>query len=91
MISGSWDGYVRAWKISADKRRVEPLGALGVVAERQATEYTRFLHVNFWDIAGGHSIAKYAGLDVLQPGTGHEIDYTDPNMRVKGYSLKWRK
>jgi ribosomal RNA-processing protein 9 len=33
LISGSWDGYVRAWKISADKRRIEPLGALGVVAE----------------------------------------------------------
>jgi ribosomal RNA-processing protein 9 len=33
LISGSWDGYVRAWKISADKRRIEPLGASGVVAE----------------------------------------------------------
>ena len=33
LISGSWDGYVRAWKISADKRRIEPLGALGVIAE----------------------------------------------------------
>ena len=33
LVSGSWDGYVRAWKISDDKRRIEPLGALGTIAE----------------------------------------------------------
>lgn len=27
-VTGSWDGYVRAWKISTDKRRIEPLGAV---------------------------------------------------------------
>lgn len=37
LISGSWDGYVRAWKIRADKRRIEPLGAIGVVAESVET------------------------------------------------------
>jgi ribosomal RNA-processing protein 9 len=30
-MSGSWDGYVRVWKISQDKRRIEPLGRLGCV------------------------------------------------------------
>ncbi len=30
LVTGSWDGYVRAWRISQDKRRIEPLGALGV-------------------------------------------------------------
>ena len=33
LVTGSWDGYVRAWKISNDKRRIEPLGALGTIAE----------------------------------------------------------
>ncbi|KAF2480726.1 WD40-repeat-containing domain protein [Neohortaea acidophila] len=33
LVSGSWDGYVRAWKISSDKRRIEPLGAVGVQVE----------------------------------------------------------
>lgn len=33
LVTGSWDGYVRAWKISNDKRRIEPLGALGAIAE----------------------------------------------------------
>lgn len=28
-VTGSWDGYVRAWKISEDKRKIEPLGAVG--------------------------------------------------------------
>ena len=26
ILSGSWDGHVRAWKVSADKRRIEALG-----------------------------------------------------------------
>ena len=29
IISGSWDGHIRAWKVSEDKRRIEPLGRLG--------------------------------------------------------------
>ena len=30
IVSGSWDGWVRAWKVSQDKRRLEPLGPVGV-------------------------------------------------------------
>lgn len=62
---------------------------LGVVAERKATEYTRFGTVNFWDIAGGHAIAKYAGLQVNKPDSSEEIDYSNEEMKVKGYSIKW--
>ena len=29
-FSGSYDGYVRVWRISSDKKRVEPAGRLGV-------------------------------------------------------------
>ncbi|EFX03180.1 small nucleolar ribonucleoprotein complex [Grosmannia clavigera kw1407] len=28
VLSGSWDGCVRVWRLSADKRRLEPLGRL---------------------------------------------------------------
>ncbi|KAF7188235.1 putative WD repeat-containing protein C2E1P5.05 [Pseudocercospora fuligena] len=28
-VTGSWDGYVRVWKITSDKRRIELLGRLG--------------------------------------------------------------
>lgn len=31
LLTGSWDGYVRAWKITQDKRRIEPLGAVGAI------------------------------------------------------------
>jgi ribosomal RNA-processing protein 9 len=30
ILSGSWDGYVRAWRLSEDKRRLEPIGTLGI-------------------------------------------------------------
>ncbi|KAM3414512.1 hypothetical protein BST61_g9671 [Cercospora zeina] len=30
-VSGSWDGYVRVWRLSLDKRRIEPLGRVGCV------------------------------------------------------------
>nr|POE58534.1 putative wd repeat-containing protein c2e1p5.05 [Quercus suber] len=28
-VSGSWDGYVRAWRLTPDKRRIEALGPIG--------------------------------------------------------------
>ena len=30
ILSGSWDGHVRAWKVSGDKKRIEALGVVGV-------------------------------------------------------------
>ena len=30
IISGSWDGCVRAWKLTSDKKKIEPLGAFAV-------------------------------------------------------------
>ncbi|KAK5684631.1 pre-rRNA processing protein [Elasticomyces elasticus] len=33
-ITGSWDGVVRTWRISEDKRRIEPVGAVGVEEAR---------------------------------------------------------
>ncbi|KAF2209895.1 hypothetical protein CERZMDRAFT_46240 [Cercospora zeae-maydis SCOH1-5] len=32
-VSGSWDGYVRVWRLSQDKRRIEPLGRVGSVTD----------------------------------------------------------
>ncbi|KAL9614779.1 MAG: hypothetical protein Q9167_000770 [Letrouitia subvulpina] len=29
VLSGSWDGWVRVWKISQDKKRIEEVGAVG--------------------------------------------------------------
>lgn len=29
VLSGSWDGWIRAWEISEDKRKIRPLGCVG--------------------------------------------------------------
>jgi ribosomal RNA-processing protein 9 len=31
ILTASWDGWIRAWKISADKKRIEPVGKVGKV------------------------------------------------------------
>ncbi|QUC20709.1 uncharacterized protein UV8b_04950 [Ustilaginoidea virens] len=33
ILSGSWDGHVRVWKLSEDKKKLEPLGVLGDFAD----------------------------------------------------------
>lgn len=33
ILSGSWDGYVRVWKLSEDKRRLERVGVLGATCD----------------------------------------------------------
>jgi ribosomal RNA-processing protein 9 len=33
VLSGSWDGWVRVWKLSDDKRRLIPIGPLGAAAD----------------------------------------------------------
>lgn len=34
ILSGSWDGYVRVWKLSEDKRQIERVGVLGATADK---------------------------------------------------------
>lgn len=38
IISGSWDGEVRVWRVSEDKKRIEALGTVGNVASQGTTE-----------------------------------------------------
>ena len=37
IVSGSWDGVIRVWRVSEDKRRIEALGVVGKL-ERQSSE-----------------------------------------------------
>lgn len=30
VVSGSWDGHVRVWKVSADKKKLEQICAVGI-------------------------------------------------------------
>ncbi|MCJ1406654.1 pre-rRNA processing protein [Ptychographa xylographoides] len=37
IVSGSWDGWLRVWKISDDKRRIEAVGTIGQASEMEVT------------------------------------------------------
>jgi ribosomal RNA-processing protein 9 len=39
ILSGSWDGHVRVWKLSDDKKRIEPAGILGMPSGRDSPEF----------------------------------------------------
>ncbi|MCJ1276258.1 pre-rRNA processing protein [Puttea exsequens] len=51
VISGSWDGCVRAWRVSEDKRRLEAVGVVG----KEGMEHLRV------DTAGGNEEKKSMG------------------------------
>jgi ribosomal RNA-processing protein 9 len=55
ILSGSWDGYIRAWKISDDKRRLEPAGA---VAEQHSMGLPNGTALSLVNGISAHSIAS---------------------------------
>ncbi|MDR1876438.1 MAG: 3'(2'),5'-bisphosphate nucleotidase CysQ [Flavobacteriaceae bacterium] len=62
---------------------------IGLVAEGKANEYARLSPVNFWDIAGGHAIAKYAGLEIIDYHTKKPVTYKDiSTLKIPGYKIK---
>ncbi|KAH8731487.1 small nucleolar ribonucleoprotein-like protein complex subunit [Phaeosphaeriaceae sp. PMI808] len=38
ILTASWDGWIRAWKLGADKRSIEPVGAVGRVPVNEDVE-----------------------------------------------------
>jgi ribosomal RNA-processing protein 9 len=46
VLSGSWDGWVRAWRISDDKRTIIPLGPVGAGSLSQAAPDTPSKQLN---------------------------------------------
>lgn len=62
---------------------------LGIIAEGKANEFTRLRTVNFWDIAAGHAIAKFSGLQVNDYYTQQEISYKESSMKIRSYSMIW--
>ncbi|PQL95288.1 3'(2'),5'-bisphosphate nucleotidase CysQ family protein [Apibacter adventoris] len=62
---------------------------IGWVVEGKANEYARLSPVNFWDIAGGHAIAKYAGLKIIDIASQKEVTYNDiETLKISGYIIK---
>jgi 3'(2'), 5'-bisphosphate nucleotidase len=62
---------------------------IGLVAEGKANEYARLSPVNFWDIAGGHAVAKYAGLQIIDYSTKNPVTYKNiTTLKISGYTIK---
>ena len=38
IVSGSWDGAIRVWRISGDKRRIEALGVIGKSEQQSSSQ-----------------------------------------------------
>lgn len=38
VLSGSWDGFVRAWRVSPDRRRIEAVGVVGAIHNSAGSE-----------------------------------------------------
>lgn len=81
-------------KVESEKGTIAffPIGSaikLGFLSEGNFHEYTRFHSVHIWDIAGGHAIAKYAGLIVKDMITQQEITYDCEDMLIPNYTVKW--
>lgn len=86
------DSYVEDLKEKYPNLELVTMGSaikLGLMAERKANEYLRYTKFNFWDVAGGHAICKYAGLKLFKPHTEMEINYEREDMGIEGYEMKW--
>lgn len=84
------EDYLKKLHLKHQNLQVRKMGSaikLGLVCEGYANEYSRLSYVNFWDLAGGHAIAKYAQLPFISILTGKEPSYTDENMKNKTYQL----
>ncbi|KAF2015927.1 hypothetical protein BU24DRAFT_422237 [Aaosphaeria arxii CBS 175.79] len=38
IVTGSWDGWIRAWRIGSDKRSIEPLGTIGRIPSHEEND-----------------------------------------------------
>lgn len=86
------DAYIEQLKEKNPELELVTIGSaikLGLMAEGKANEYLRFTSFNFWDVAGGHAIVKYAGLPLKNVDSDFEVNYADEQMRIHGYRMRW--
>lgn len=66
ILSGSWDGHIRAWKVSEDKRRIEALGVVGV--PRDPAPVANGVDGNHTD--GDHDVSTVPPVQTAEEGSG---------------------
>ena len=52
ILSGSWDGKIRVWRVSEDKRRIEALGAVGELRDDEASDRNITMHEAMENVKG---------------------------------------
>lgn len=52
VLSGSWDGWIRAWRISEDKKTIIPLGPVGIEFSNQSNTLDTTLGSDHMDMDG---------------------------------------
>ncbi|KAL8696201.1 MAG: hypothetical protein Q9224_002919 [Gallowayella concinna] len=70
ILSGSWDGWVRIWKISEDKKRIEKVGVLGkgVEEENGDVEMLDMKEIEGEDKGGGSVRGFVNDIEVFERG-----------------------
>ncbi|ORY00008.1 small nucleolar ribonucleo protein complex subunit [Clohesyomyces aquaticus] len=71
ILTASWDGWIRAWRISPDKRSIEEVGKVGRVESEGADDVANDGHVNgFRSEAGEQRLVKgiVNGLSICERG-----------------------
>ena len=94
VLSGSWDGYVRAWRVAADKRSLEPLGSLGsssataraitVNGRHQSISASKVTSLGLGHTGDGEA-NEQASIDGGEDTTSHTISPAEPaTQAIKG-------
>ena len=60
-----------------------------MVAEGKADVYPRLAPTMEWDVAAGHSIAKYSGFNILNYENGTELTYNKQNLLNPFFIVEW--
>ncbi|KAL8813452.1 MAG: hypothetical protein Q9200_000249 [Gallowayella weberi] len=71
ILSGSWDGWVRVWKISGDKKRIEQVGVLGKgVDEEKSGDVEMDMKRTAGQDEGGGSVRGFVNdIEVFERGS----------------------
>nr|OQO30144.1 hypothetical protein B0A51_04532 [Rachicladosporium sp. CCFEE 5018] len=88
-VTGSWDGHVRAWRISADKRRIESLGSLATssepadVVEDDASELLREAQLNPMELDEPMQVQTLSEGSAQLNGVVNDLAFVDRDERGK--------
>ncbi|CAN8095786.1 unnamed protein product [Discula destructiva] len=58
ILTGSWDGYIRVWKLSEDKRRLERVGVLGATTDENGNILSHEPQPQFPEAQRGTSVVN---------------------------------